>query len=70
MRQILWEIDVEKILSIPICKIVKADCWAWRFTKNGQFSTKSAYKMFVRFQCLPSSSGEGPTLTWWKKMWS
>lgn len=61
---------LKKFFQSRSAKLSKADCWAWRFTKNGQFSTKSAYKMFVRFQCLPSSSGEGPTLTWWKKMWS
>ena len=43
LNQLFTSWKVEAIRSIPIAHNVRDDTWAWHFTKNGVFSTRSAY---------------------------
>lgn len=40
-----WPVDSARILSIPLGAITSNDRLIWHYTKNGQFSVKSAYQL-------------------------
>ncbi|KAL5574665.1 hypothetical protein UlMin_016364 [Ulmus minor] len=51
-------VDVENILKIPLPIQPRPDRWVWTFTKNGNFSAKSAYladqhQQFLNLSTLP-----------------
>ena len=43
VRQTLWPIDVQRVLTIPLPTYDMSDFIAWSFTKNGLFTVRSAY---------------------------
>src|SRR4051812_1351825 len=45
IRQTMWPIDVQWILSIPLSQHDMTDFIAWSYTKNGMFSVRSAYSV-------------------------
>jgi hypothetical protein len=45
VRDIFWEEDAECILCIPVHEGMD-DLVAWHFNNNGQFTVRSAYKVF------------------------
>ena len=45
IRQTMWTIDGQRILSIPISQHNMTDFIAWSYTKNGLFSVRSAYSV-------------------------
>lgn len=69
LRDSLWEVDINSIVSITICKSRLPYQWIWHYFKDGNFSTRSAYKLYIsdlsRGEC---SSGED-MLCWWKNLW-
>jgi hypothetical protein len=46
LREIFWDEDVECILGIPVHEGMD-DLVAWHFNTDGQFSVRSAYKVFM-----------------------
>jgi hypothetical protein len=40
-----FEVDVEDIMKIPVGQAGTVDYLAWNYTKNGNFSVKSAYHL-------------------------
>ena len=45
IRSIFWDIDARQILAIPLSQNGMGDFVAWKFSKNGLFSVRSAYHM-------------------------
>jgi hypothetical protein len=45
LRSLFWDVDVSRILEIPIASQGMEDFIAWNFTNNGLFTVKSAYHM-------------------------
>ena len=45
IRQTMWPIDAQRILSIPLSQHNMSDFIAWSYTKNGMFSVRSAYSV-------------------------
>lgn len=70
LREFFWEDDVNCILSIPLCKSALPDVWMWHFTKDGMFSTRSAYKLFSNGLTMGECSFGNGNLVWWKKLWT
>ena len=75
IRQTMWPIDAQRILSIPISQHNMTDFIAWSYTKKGMFSVQSAYSVEWNYQYgskLKYSNGMGritPNLIWcqiWK----
>ena len=79
IRDIFWEEDADCILCIPIHEGMD-DLIAWHFNKNGQFSVRSAYKVFMsdkRSNTRNRGGGESSSGTasqvpdpLWKTMWN
>ena len=62
IRQTMWTIDAQRILSIPISQHNMTDFIAWSYTKNGMFSVRSAYSLEWNYQYgskLKYSNGMG-----------
>ena len=43
VRQTFWPIDAQRVLQIPLSLHDMPDFIAWRYTKNGMFTVRSAY---------------------------
>ena len=74
LRQTLWPIDVQRVLTIPISQHDMPDFIAWNFTKKGIFSVRSAY--FVEWDHqygnkLRHTNGMGRTTVnpIWARIW-
>ena len=75
IRANFWEIDVQRILQIPLPSHDISDFVAWQYNKNGKFSVKSAYHVELQAQYgekLLSVDGRGTTYSnpVWKGLWS
>ncbi|KAL6999837.1 hypothetical protein U1Q18_000993, partial [Sarracenia purpurea var. burkii] len=64
--------EAEIIGQIPLCPKQSDDTMVWHYTKNGEFSVKSAYhlEMDIRRRNTQqgTSKGNGKTTDFWKKM--
>ena len=74
IRQTMWPIDVQLILSIPLSQHDMPDFIAWSYMKNGMFSVRSAYSVEWDHQYgskLRHSNGMGRTTVnpIWSKIW-
>ena len=74
VRQTLWPIDVQRVLTIPLPTYNMSDFIAWSFTKNGLFTVRSAYLEEWKAQHgrkLQHSDGIGGinVNTIWSKIW-
>ena len=64
-----WEIEAIRSIPIPINE--RQDTWAWHFTKNGTFSTRSAYHVAVKAKEMEAASTSGTNeKDIWAKLWS
>lgn len=63
--------------SIPLSTRIQSDSWAWQFEKNGIFTVRSAYRLFVKTKLekeawlegrASSSDAEGDGRNW-TKLW-
>lgn len=45
VEKAFWPIDCVRIFSIPIGDINSNDRWVWHYSKDGNFSIKSAYQL-------------------------
>uniref|UniRef100_A0A803LRA3 Reverse transcriptase zinc-binding domain-containing protein n=1 Tax=Chenopodium quinoa TaxID=63459 RepID=A0A803LRA3_CHEQI len=63
-----WE--VEEILKIPIARYGGEDVWTWHFTKNGEFSVRSAYHVELKASLESRASSSGAeNSTVWNRLW-
>lgn len=51
---IAWEVD--EIMKIPLARFGGDDEWAWHFTKNGDFSVRSAYYVELKAMAVTRAS--------------
>lgn len=58
LTQEFWGMDVEAIRCIPICPTLPSDKLVWHFSRNDEFSVRSAYHLCVD---MGSSDGQGAT---------
>jgi hypothetical protein len=47
LETLFTPVDVEAILSIPVCTRRQEDFWAWHHERTGIFSVRSTYRMLV-----------------------
>lgn len=77
VREMLWEEDVECILSIPVHAGMD-DLVAWHFNTSGEFSVRSAYKVFMEHNRRRVESRRGGSTSatsrvedpFWKHLWN
>ena len=65
--------DAEAILAIPESEEGLPDKLCWHFSKDGEFSVKSGYRLAMAASPIDrnraSSSSSEPTSAWWKTLW-
>ncbi|XP_021770711.1 uncharacterized protein LOC110734869 [Chenopodium quinoa] len=59
-----------KILSLERPAQLMDDFVYWIFTRDGNFSTKSAYAAFIQGSFPVTSDGDSIPSSWWKKFWA
>ena len=65
------ENECKAIVQIPIPLNRSEDKWAWHFTKNGEFSVRSAYYLELEEnKKARASSSTDPRKTIWEKLWA
>jgi hypothetical protein len=78
VRDIFWEEDAECILCIPVHEGMD-DLVAWHFNNNGQFTVRSAYKVFMADKKKSTERRGGGsasgTASWlddlfWRRVWN
>ncbi|KAL2944065.1 hypothetical protein RDABS01_032412 [Bienertia sinuspersici] len=64
-----WE--AEQIMKIPVSKYALEDRWAWKHTKNGDFTVRSAYfvELKARSNQEASTSNDKPSVLW-QNVWT
>ena len=58
--------DANAILSLPIGSFNHDDVIFWHFTKDGDYTVKSGYKIALESRGFIKSSKSGPMQQWWK----
>ncbi|KAL5562410.1 hypothetical protein UlMin_032157 [Ulmus minor] len=61
--------DVKAILSLPIGSFEHDDVLFWHFTKDGEYTVKSGYKVALDSRGCIEPSQPGPMQHWWKILW-
>ena len=61
--------DADAILSIPVSRTGMADVLRWHYTKDGEYSVKSGYRVAMSGSPRPSSSTISPSSSWWNALW-
>jgi hypothetical protein len=69
LQQIFHDIDVQDIKKVAIGGPNVCDCPAWNFTKNGNFSVRSAYHFQMQQRKLKAGKAESSTLVDEHKGW-
>jgi hypothetical protein len=74
LRAVLFDVDVEDILKIPVGRAGTCDYLAWNYTKNGIFSVKSAYHLKTYLKRLqagkPGTSSNCDEHKGWLSLWA
>ncbi|KAL5554514.1 hypothetical protein UlMin_041915 [Ulmus minor] len=61
--------DVKAILSLPIGSFDHDDVLFWHYTKDGNYTVKSGYKVALESRGCIEPSKSGPMQQWWKILW-
>jgi hypothetical protein len=74
IRSLLWSVDANRILEIPMAPLGMEDFVAWQHTKNGLFTVKSAYHaewdyQFGRKEKRTLKVERSEISPVWKKLW-
>jgi hypothetical protein len=74
VREFFWEVDVNRIIEIPIAPPGMDDFIAWHHTINGFFTVRSAYHVewdyrFGRQERRALGVGRSEISLVWKKLW-
>lgn len=71
--RIFWEVDIRRILNIPLGSNTVDDMIVWHYSKDGRFSVRSCYQHLLHMHTHSGSQGEGSsswTETWrWEEIW-
>jgi hypothetical protein len=74
LNEAFFEVDVADILKIPIGRAGTDDYVAWNYTKNGQFSVRSAYHLKQHLKSMaagrPGSSMNCVEHKGWLSLWA
>lgn len=74
VREVLLPIDSELVLKMRLCDPTTKDTLLWHYTKDGEFSVKSAYHMWMDYHSSESLVGSPSNLTCshqlWHKIWA
>ena len=66
----LFEVeDAIAILSLHVGSFDHADILFWHFTKDGEYTVKSRYKVAIEGKGFIELSKSGPMQQWWKILW-
>ena len=69
LNQVLWDVDVNCILSIPIEETRRADKSIWHYDTKGRYTVKSNYRVaFQRIHAVGSTMGDGLGV-FWNALW-
>lgn len=69
VKNILFPMDWETVLTIPLNISERRDKWVWHFDKCGVYSVKSGYNTTCLYVSNCLSSFESGWVRWWKKLW-
>uniref|UniRef100_A0A803QQT2 Reverse transcriptase zinc-binding domain-containing protein n=1 Tax=Cannabis sativa TaxID=3483 RepID=A0A803QQT2_CANSA len=69
IRSIFNPTDVDLILGIPCSDWDFEDKILWHYSKYGEYSVKSGYRMAASFTTEQHQSNEHSIVQWWKKLW-
>lgn len=58
------------ILKIPLSPFDHSDAWLWHYSKNGNYSVKSGYKLAINLNKSDPSSSTEVFSAWWKDFWA
>lgn len=74
LQRVFHENDVEDIRQIAVGGLGREDVRAWNYTKNGQFTVRSAYHLEMKIKALqsgsPESSSSAAMHAGWNELWS
>ncbi|XP_012857002.1 PREDICTED: uncharacterized protein LOC105976270 [Erythranthe guttata] len=59
VHNIFWEVDVDRILGVPLGGPHTNDSWVWHHSPKGNFTVRSAYHMILNNHNLSSPMGIG-----------
>lgn len=61
--------DVEVIMKIPLSKVNMQDVWIWHYDKEGNYSVKSGYKLYMNLSFCGASPSDNRQSKVWKRLW-
>ncbi|KAE8778565.1 hypothetical protein D1007_48519 [Hordeum vulgare] len=78
LREHLQEIDVQRVVNIPLSSYKRIDEWALHYERSGSFSAKSAYKFLMETKRVRENwlyevlgnSNIGGNMQHWKTLWN
>ncbi|XP_060974707.1 uncharacterized protein LOC133039776 [Cannabis sativa] len=70
LQQFFCQLDLEKIVTIPLSYFGTADKLIWHHQLSGIFTVQSAYHLATSLEDADISSCSTSELAWWKLFWS
>ena len=73
IRDVFWQVDVHRILQIPLRVHLMEDFVSWHYNRSGVFNVRSAYHVQLQHQFggrenLSEAQGSRPN-HFWKRVW-
>ncbi|TXG70336.1 hypothetical protein EZV62_005271 [Acer yangbiense] len=62
--------DAKEILSIPTSLSSRNDSFCWHFTKYGEYTVSSGYKVYAALDSTVSPSGSQDNGSCWDRIWA
>ena len=70
VKELLWPVDAECILQIPLCTNWPQDKQCWAFIMNGEYSVRSGYQVLASEECASDSAGRRDgERGFWRAIW-
>ncbi|KAL5581022.1 hypothetical protein UlMin_013464 [Ulmus minor] len=63
------EEEARKILSLPLGSFNHDDVFIWHFSRDGEYSVKSGYKVALDAKGYVEPSNPSFSMSWWRKLW-
>ncbi|KAF4362890.1 hypothetical protein G4B88_014227 [Cannabis sativa] len=63
-------IDIERILSIPLALTPREDTLIWRHSDTGCYTVKSGYHLAASLESMEADSPSSSNRQWWNRFWS
>uniref|UniRef100_A0A803NQ77 CCHC-type domain-containing protein n=1 Tax=Cannabis sativa TaxID=3483 RepID=A0A803NQ77_CANSA len=64
------DIDIQRILSIPLSPFPREDKLIWQHSDTGIYSVKSGYQLAASLETQHEHSSSSTNRQWWNRMWS